>query len=315
MQTVVQTRARPVKNRGILPIRRRTLRRADALAGLSLIAPSAAVFAAFVFLPVLLVAYVSFTDWDLLSNRMNFVGLQNYTGLLGSPEFLQALRNTLYFAGVQIPLDMGISLGFALLLNRKLRGVSVYRAAFFTPVVTSTVAMAAVWLWIYEPEMGLANYVLKFLRLSPVGWLDDPSWAMPAVILMSIWKGLGYDIVIFLAGLQNIPDMYLEAAAIDGASVWHRFWRVTFPLLSPVTYFVLVMSVINSFKVFTQIHVMTPTGGPLKSTAVLVFYIYSEAFERYHFGAAAAASVMLFALVVAATLLQRKIAEKRVHYQ
>lgn len=304
--------ARPVRRLG-RPWSAR--RRRDALFAYGSVLPAALVFAAFIFVPLAMVVLISLTDWDLISPTYRFVGIRNYTALLTSEEFHRVLLNTLYFVGVQIPLDMALSLSIALMLNARLRGRTFYRALFFMPVVSPMVAVAAVWLWLYEPEVGLANYLLGKLGIGPLGWLDDPGWAMPAVILTSVWKGLGYDIVIFLAGLQNIPKEYYEAAAIDGAGSIQAFRRITLPLLSPVTYFVLVMSVINSFKVFTQVHVMTPDGGPLKATSVIVFYLYTQAFERFRFGRASAVAVILFVIVILLTIVQRVFLERRVHYQ
>jgi ABC-type sugar transport system permease subunit len=285
------------------------------ITSIAMLAPSMIILLVFVIFPVLVVIALSLTRWELRSAAQSFVGWENYRDILSSPDFWRVLRNTIYFTAVKVPLDIVLSLGVALLLNRPLRGLALYRVAYFTPVVTSAVAVSAIWIWIYNPTFGLANAALKALGLPPQTWLSDPNLAMPAVILMSLWKGLGYDIVIFLAGLQNIPSIYHEAAQIDGANAWQRFRYITWPLLSPVTYFVLVIGIINSFKVFTQIHVMTPTGGPLGSTEVLVFYIYQQAFQSFKFGRAAAVAFVLFVIVAAITALQRHIIEPRVHYE
>lgn len=294
---------------------RHPLKRGDLLTGLGFLAPSAFILLCFVVLPVASAFLLSFTDWELLARERSFIGLQNYIDLLRKPDLWRVIRNTLYFSALKIPLDMALSLGIALLLNQKLRGLSFYRTAFFLPVITSTVAVSAVWRWIYDPNFGLANAALKFIGLSPQTWLSDPKLAMPAVALVALWKGLGYDVVIYLAGLQNIPPVYHEAAQIDGANAWQRFRHVTWPLLSPVTYFILIMSIINSFKVFAQIHVLTPEGGPLGSTEVMVFYIYRLAFQEYHFGRAAAVAFIMFVIVVSLTALQRRFIEPRVHYE
>jgi len=287
----------------------------DLLAGLAFLAPSALVLFFFVLLPVLMAFALSFSEWDVLSRAPSFIGLQNYIDQLTGRRLWRALGNTLYFSLLKIPTDMALSLAIALLLNQKLRGLSFYRTAYFTPVITSVAAVSAIWRWIYEPNFGLANALLERIGLPPQTWLSNPRLAMPAVALVALWKGLGYDVVIFLSGLQNIPAVYYEAAAVDGASPWQRFRHITLPLLSPVTYFVLVMSVINSFKVFAQIHVLTPDGGPLGSTEVMVFYIYELAFREFHFGRAAAVAFILFAMVLAITFVQRWLIEPRVHYQ
>jgi multiple sugar transport system permease protein len=290
-------------------------RRRELLAGLAFIAPSFLILLFFVILPVVSAFLLSFSEWELLSKDRTFIGLGNYVDLLTKPELWKVIRNTLYFSVLKIPLDIALSLAIALLLNRKLRGLALYRTAFFMPVISSAVAVSAIWRWIYNPHFGLANSLLKLVGLPPQTWLSDPNLAMPAVVLVALWKGLGYNVVIYLAGLQGVPAIYDEAAQIDGAGRWQRFWHVTWPLLSPVTYFILIMSVINAFKVFAQIHVMTPGGGPLGSTEVMVFYIYRLAFQEYHFGRAAAAAFILFAIIVTLTLLQRRFIEPRVHYE
>lgn len=291
--------------------RRAAIKRA--LMGYAFLTPASLVMILFIFVPVIMAFYLSLFDWDLISPR-TFVGLSNYARIFQNSDFYIAVRNTLHFVLVQLPLDFGISLGIALLLNQKIRGLSIYRTVFFTPVITSTVAISAVWLWLYDPFDGLFNYLLELIGAGPIGWLNDPKWAMFSVIIMSVWKGLGYNVVIFLAGLQNIDGSLYEAAAIDGAKRWQQFRYITLPQLSPTMYFVLVMGVINSFKVFTQIDVMTPGGGPLKSTMVIVYLIYMRAFNSFHFGEASALSVLLFLFILSLTLLQRLVLEKRVHY-
>ncbi len=292
------------------------IQRRDFWDSLCFLSPSLIVFIVFIFLPIAIAFYLSMMKWDLLSADKQFVGLTNYIYYLKDPFFYKVLLNTLYYAAAHIPLDLVFSLSLALLLNKKLKGLSFYRTVYFIPVISSMVAVSAVWIWIYEPESGgLANYFLSLLGISPLGWLNDPKWAMPAIIIMSVWKGLGYNIIIFLAGLQNIPDSYYEAARVDGANAWQQFRNVTLPLLSPITYFVVLMGIINSFKVFTQIEVMTPEGGPLNSTSVIVFYLYQEAFHKYRFGRASALAFILFIIVIAITMIQRAYSEKRVHYE
>lgn len=283
------------------------------LVGYAFLTPASAIMILFIFVPVIMAFYLSLFEWDLIGS-MKFVGVRNYTRVFQSNDFLIAVRNTFYFVVVQLPLDFGISLGVAMLLNQKIRGLSFYRTVFFTPVITSTVAVSAVWMWLYDPFDGLFNYLLEFVGLGPFGWLNDPKMAMLSVIIMSVWKGLGYNVVLFLAGLQNIDPSLYEAAAIDGAKPFQQFRFITLPQLSPTMYFVLIMGVINSFKVFTQIDVMTPKGGPLKSTLVIVYLIYMRAFNSFRFGEASALSVLLFVFILALTLLQRFFLEKRVHY-
>ena len=234
---------------------------------------------------------------------------------LSESEFWNAFKNTLYFSAIKIPLDMALALGIALLLNQKLRGIGFFRTAYFLPVITSVVAVAAIWRVIYNPSFGLLNSLLDSAGLPAQQWLRDPDLAMPSVAFVALWKGLGYDIVIFLAGLQSIPRLYYEAAEIDGASPWQRFRFITFPLLSPVTFFVLVIGVINSFKVFSIIHVLAPDGGPLNSVEVIVFYLYRLAFQEFKFGQAAAVSFILFAVVLVLVYVQRRFIEPRVNYE
>lgn len=262
-----------------------------------------------------MVFYLSFMRWNLTSVNKYFVGLNNFLYLLSNKKFIKSIINTFYFAGLHIPLDLFLSLSIALLLNKKLRGLKFFRIAYFAPVVTSMVAVSMIWLWIYDPEFGLGKYILQSIGLKPLRWIYDPHWAIPSIVFMSVWKGLGYDIVIFLAGLQNIPYFYYEAAMLDGASKVKQFRYITFPLLSPITYFVILMSIINTFKVFTQISVMTPRGGPLYSTGVMVFYIYQQAFENYKIGRASASAAILFLMVLAMIAVQRKLGAKRVVYQ
>ncbi len=268
----------------------------------------------FMVIPMVMVFYVSFTNWDMVSPVKKFVGLKNYIYIFHDEKFLKSIRNTFYFASVKIPLDLLISLFIAVLLDKNIRLKKFYRVSYFAPVITPMVAVALIWIWLYDPSFGPLNQILRFLGLKPLKWLYDPKWAMPSIILFSLWKGLGYDVIIFLAGLQSIPNHLIEAALIDGANSRQAFFKITLPLLSPIIYFVVLMGIINSFKIFTQISVMTPNGGPLYSTGVMVFYIYQQAFENYKMGRASAAAVVLFGMVMALTQVQRKLGKKTVSY-
>lgn len=289
--------------------------RRELTAGLSFLAPSMIILIVFVFIPVLWAFRLSFTSWEARSTADSFIGVANYIDLLGDPDFWNTVKNTLYFTAMKIPADIVLSLGIALILNQKLRGIGLFRTVYFLPVITSVVAVAAIWRVIYNPNFGLANSLLEVLGLPAQRWLRDPALALPSVAAVALWKGLGYNIVIFLAGLQGISRTYYEAAEIDGAAAWQRFRHITLPLLSPVTFFVLVIGIINSFKVFSQIHVLTPDGGPLNSTEVVVFYLYRLAFQEYKFGRAAAVAFILFAMVLTITAIQRRVIEPRVHYE
>jgi multiple sugar transport system permease protein len=279
--------------------------------------PSLAIFAAFVFFPLFFSFFASLTKWNL-PFEPSFIGLDNYrylfTDEIGSRDFAQALRNSLYYA-VGVPLNMAVSLLLASLLNQRLRAVGLFRTAYFLPTITSTAAISVVWLWIYHPgDYGLANSLLMRLGLSPLRWLRDPALAMPGLIIMGVWHGMGYNIIIFLAGLQNIPTHLYEAAEIDGAGVWARFRDITWPLLGPTTFFILVIGVINSLKAFTEMDVMTQ-GGPLGATTTITYYLYQEAFEHFSMGRASAVACILFALLLALTLVQFKLVGSRVHYE
>ena len=289
--------------------------RRNLAAGLTMLAPSLLVLLVFVILPVLAALYLSLTSWQARSVGAEFIGLQNYVALLSGDDLWNALRNTVVFTVLKISMDLVLALGIAVFLNQKLRGIGVFRTLYFLPVITSVVAVGAVWRVIYNPNFGLLNSLLESFGLPAQRWLADPNLALLSVTLVAIWKGLGYNIVIFLAGLQGIPQIYQEAAAVDGATGWQRFRHITWPLLSPVTFFVVVVGIINSFKYFSLIHVMTPNGGPLQSTEVLVFYIYRLAFQEFKFGAAAAVAYILFLVVIVVTVVQRRVIEPRVHYE
>jgi multiple sugar transport system permease protein len=256
---------------------------------------------------------ISFTDWDVLQPP-HWVGLSNYVRLFSTPLNWQVFGNTLYYTGVIVPVGAALALGLALALNRGLRGIVVLRSLYFLPVISSTVAVSLVWGWLYNQQFGLINYLLSLMGITGPAWLADTRTAMPAVIIMSIWKGLGYNMVIFLAGLQGIPQELYEAAEIDGAGAWARFRYVTLPLVSPTTFFVVVLSTIAAFQVFDQTYVMTG-GGPAYSTTTLALFIYQNAFQWFHMGYAAALSYVLFAAVAVVTLVQFRVQGRFVFYR
>jgi len=279
--------------------------------------PSIVVFAAFVFFPHVFSIYASLTRWNL-PYQPSFIGLENYVYLfadeIGAPEFLGSIRNSFYYA-VGVPLNIALSLCIALLLNQRLRGVSIFRTAYFLPTITSTAAISVVWLWIYHPaDYGLFNSILLKFGLSPLRWLRDPTLAMPALILMGIWHGMGYNIIIFLAGLQNIPGSLYEAAEIDGAAGWARFWKITLPLLSPTSFYILIIGIINSLKAFTQMDVMT-SGGPLGATTTITYYLYQQAFQNFAMGRASAVACALLTMLFILTMFQFKVVGSRIHYE
>lgn len=259
----------------------------------------------FTILPILASFVLAFYSWDLLTPPQ-FVGLQNYVDLFGDKEFWAALSHTLGFIAGYLPLVVIAGLGMALAMNTALRGIGFLRTLFFFPVVSSWVAVALLWSWLFNPKYGLINYLLSLVGIAGPGWLYDPAWAMPAIIVTSVWKDLGFVLVLFLAGLQAIPGDYLEAAALDGAGRVAQFRYVTLPLLAPTTFFVLIISLINSFQVFDQVWVMTE-GGPAGATTVLVERIVRHAFSYGEMGYAAALSWVLFFLVFGATLVQFRV--------
>jgi multiple sugar transport system permease protein len=252
--------------------------------------------------PILASLVLTFYEWDLLSSP-RFVGLDNFRRLLDDDAFWAALRHTLTFIAGYVPLVMLLALLVALALDARLPGLTVLRTAYFLPVVSSWVAVALLWSWLFNPRFGLVNYLLAKVGVTGPGWLFDPEWAMPAIVLTSVWKDLGFVMVVFLAGLQAIPRDYYEAAALDGAGALERVRSITLPLLAPTTFFVTVISIINSFQVFDQVWVMTE-GGPAGATSVLVERVVRHAFSYGEMGYAAAISWVLFALVFAVTLAQ-----------
>lgn len=288
------------------------LRRAEAGWALLFLAPDLIGFLSFTLVPVVASLALSFVHWNLIGSP-RFAGLDNYRTAFADPMFWKVVFNTTYYTVGTVPTGVALSLGLAVLLNRKLRGIVLLRALYFLPVVSSTVAVALVWRWLYEPDFGAINYFLSRLGISPLGWLTTTEWAMPAVILMSIWKGLGYNMVIFLAGLQGIPRHLYEAAAIDGATGWQRFWHITVPLLSPTTFFVTVVATIGSFQVFSQVYVMT-RGGPAEATTTIVYYIYQKGFREFDMGYASALAWLLFAVVFVFTLVQFRLQRDWVTY-
>jgi multiple sugar transport system permease protein len=282
--------------------------RSRARAAWLLLAPALLVIGVFFFLPVVAAFALSFTDFDLYAvadpHNARFVGLQNYTQLATTPVFWTALKNTLYFAFVGAPLSVLAALGAALLVNAKLvRAKSVFRTAYFAPFVTTLVAVAIVWKYLYHPRYGLLNAALGTIGIGPIDWLGDPHWAMPAIILVAVWKNFGYNMLIFIAGLQRIPAELHEAAELDGAGAWERFRHVTLPQLAPTFIFVGVITAIGYFQLFAEPYVMTQ-GGPLKSTLSLVLYMYEEGFRWWRLGNAAAVAVVLFVIILIATLVQ-----------
>ena len=277
------------------------------------IAPSFIPLLAFFVLPMIAAAVLSFTSWDLLSSP-HWIGFNNFTQLIHDREFLNSLKNTLVFIAGYLPVVYVLGLSAALALNRKFKGSGVLRAAYFLPVITSWVIVALLWKWILNPNGGLVNSALHAIGIQGPGWWTSKSWSMVSVIIPSAWKDLGYIMLLLLAGLQSIPPEYQEAAAIDGASKRQILFRITLPLLTPATFFVLVISLINNFQVFDQIWVMT-AGGPEGSTNVVVGEIVKNSFEYGHMGYASALSMVLFLIIMIVTAIQLRLQKRWVNYE
>ena len=285
-------------------------------AAIVLLLPALTLITVFYLVPVLGAVVLSATDFDIYSigdgSNTRFVGTGNYAGLLRNSLFWKALTNTLYFSLVGGPLTIIVALGAALLLNAKLvRFKPFFRTIYFAPVVTTIVAVAIVFRFLYHARVGLLNQLLGMIGIAPIDWLGDARWAMPAVIILAVWKNFGYAAVIFLAGLQNVPDELYEAARIDGAGPIRQFRHVTLPELGPTFVFVGVITAIGFLQVFAEPYVMTPDGGPLNSTLSIVMLMYREGFRWWNMGYAAAVAFVLFALVVLGTLVQQLIRRMR----
>ncbi|MDH2430596.1 sugar ABC transporter permease [Sphaerisporangium sp. TRM90804] len=290
------------------PRRRRLWR--DTLIGWSFILPNFLGFALFTLVPVIAAFGLAFMDWDSYGTP-EWAGLDNFQRLWGDENFHVALRNTLYYAAGHIPLTLLASLGLAMALNRRLRAVNFFRTAAFFPYITSLVAVAIVWNMLFNPTAGPVNLLLEAIGVQdPPRWVSSTDWAMPAVIITSVWRDMGYYMVLYLAGLQTIPKEYYEAAKVDGAGPWQRFWGITLPSLRPTTFFVLVMLTIQSFKVLDLIVVMTG-GGPGRSTLVLAQLVYREGITEGQFGYSSAIALVLFLIVFTVTIVQFRINERR----
>ena len=263
--------------------------------------------------PVLATLAISVTKWDLLQ-APQFVGVDNFVQLASDDRFLKALRNTAFYTLVSVPLGMLISLFLALALNQTIRGIAWIRTAYFLPVVTSTIAVALVWQWIYSPDAGLLNQFIGLFGIPAQKWLSDPTLAMPSIVAMSIWQGLGTSIIIFLAGLQSIPTELLDAASVDGAGRWARFRNIVLPLLTPSIFFTGVLSLIDSFQVFDQVFVLS-RPRPTDATITVVYFIYENGFKFFKMGYATAASWILFLIVAAFTTIYFRSQNRWVHYQ
>ena len=293
--------------------RRRRNRREYGLFAL-LILPNITLVLTFEYWPVLYNAWLSLTRWNMISGSPVWVGLKNYIDLFTSPGFHTVLLNTLVFGGFVVIGSVSLGLALAVLINQKLRLRGIVRTAAFAPYVISGAAVATLWLFIFDPNYGLSRVIFDFFGASSPHWTTDATWAMPALIIAYLWKGCGFVAIVYLAGLQGLPEEYEEAARIDGAGRWTIFRRITLPLLSPVTFFVMVITIIGTFQAYDLIAVMT-FGGPGNATTTLSWFIYERAFRGGDAGGAAAAAVLLFFILLALTALQNAYSQRKVHYQ
>jgi multiple sugar transport system permease protein len=270
------------------------------------LAPVLALFFYVRIVPIGFGVWLSFHRWNLLSPAKPFVGFRNYEQLFADENFHLALYNTTVYSVAVVLLSTVIALPLAVFLARKSRLSAFYQTIYFLPVITPMVPVSIAWKWIYDYNYGILNYGLGLVGIESVAWLSDPDTALWALVIMGVWKVLGYNMVLFLVGLRNIPAMYLEAASVDGANAWQRFWRITFPLLRPILLYVLVTSTINAYNVFTQVYVMTlgSQAAPGQAVRMLVFDIYTNAFQFYRFGYAAAEAVTLTLIVIGLTVIQ-----------
>lgn len=286
------------------------------ITGYLFIAPNLIGFIILTLLPVLFSLGVSFTEWNLFTGAegIKFVGLENYTGAFKDVWFIDSLKNNLLYTIVTIPVGLILSLFIAIILNDKVYGRNAIRAMFFMPYISNIVAISAVWLMLYNPSYGPINQFLMSIGIdNPPQWLASTKWALPAIMIMSIWSGLGYNAVIYLAGLQGIPRDLYEAADIDGANGWHKLRHITIPMLSPTIFFLLITGIINSFQVFGQINIMTQ-GGPVRATTVIAYYIYLSGFRYFKMGYASAMAWLLFIGIFIVTLIQWQGQKKWVNY-
>jgi len=288
-------------------------RRNDLMIALLFLAPSLLIFTVFVFYPLIGNVYLSTTSWNFLSPKKTFVGLANYERLLEDPRFWDVAWNTVWYGIAHVALSMVLGLGLALLLSKPLRGRSIFRMLFFFPNITTTSAVALLWIWIYDPRYGLLNYFLGLFGIQGPHWLLDADWAMWALIIFSTWRTAGYVMLIYLGGLLSIPRDFYEAAQIDGAGPIQVFLKITFPLLSPTTFFLVVTSLIASFQVFDAVAVLT-RGGPAGATKVMNYQIWQKAFVEFNAGQASAMATILFIAILALTLMQNVLSKRWVHY-
>jgi multiple sugar transport system permease protein/sn-glycerol 3-phosphate transport system permease protein len=295
------------------PKRSRNIFSRDWVLFILFVGPNLFLFTLFSYWPMIENMRLSTQRWDLLSPVRIDVGLENFEYLFTNSKFHTVLWNTLYFTVAAVGLSLLLGLMVALLLNQRLRGRNLARAVVFGPYMISGAAVGIVWAYIFDPRFGILAEMLGWIGLSSPDWLNRPEWAMPAIIIVYVWKNLGFTAVIFLAGLQSIPQDLYDAAKLDGANVLWRFWSVTLPMLSPIAFFLVVTSILSTFQSFDIIRVMT-RGGPVDATNTLIYYVYEQGFIAFNAGRSAAAALVMFVLMMGVTLIQLKYSESKVHY-
>lgn len=293
-------------------IKHMSLKKKGALSGYMFIAPALISFLIFVLYPVIASFVISGFDWGILGTP-RFIGIENYKTLFKDPVFIESLKNTFKWVILYVPVSILASLIVALAMDMPLRGIGFFRTMFYLPVMTPMVVCALLFVWIYNTEFGVLNYVLSFFNISPIGWISDKRISLISVALMSVWKHSGYNMLILLSALQGIPDSLYEAAAIDGITPWRKLINIKLPLIMPSMYFVILTSVIDAFQVFTEVFIMTK-GGPGYSTHTVSYYLFANAFEYGKMGYACAMAVVMFIIILTVTLIQDKVMNKNVQY-
>lgn len=287
--------------------------RKENMMGFLFILPAMILLLVFWIIPIIWSGGLSFTDWDMMSENIHFMGLKNYTSLLKDPNFGKVLWNTLVFAlGSTVP-SIVIGLLVALAMNGARRGTGIYRTVIFAPYITPMVAVSVVWSWIFEPRVGILNFVLELFGLSGSQWTQSSETAMLSVLIVTVWKSIGWTMIFYMEAIRKVPQNLLEAAAIDGANSFWRFWKIIIPMISPTTFFLVIMSTISSLQAYDQIQVLTQ-GGPAGATRTLLYYYYQEAFRNFNTGKASAVAIVLVLITVVLSLIETEVSRKTVFY-
>ncbi|OPL08475.1 MAG: ABC transporter [delta proteobacterium ML8_F1] len=279
-----------------------------------MMSPFLATLGLFWIIPLILGLLISFTDWDYISPNFNWVGLYNYRDIVTDPDFTGALVNTVVFGVGTILPTIALGLGFAILFKNKFKGSRLYQMAIFSPWITPAVAVALVWSWIYEPDRGYGNFLLEFLGLEPIGWLHSSDTAMLGIIIFTVWKSVGWTMLFYIGALERVPVSAYEAATLDGCNAWQRFYHITLPLISPTTYFLMIINLIQTIQVYDQIQIMTQ-GGPGGSTTTLLYLYYEKAFQNFQMGSANAVAVVILVIILGLSVLSTRVSQRFVHYE